>query len=136
MEGFETKKALLQRLGKNENDRKLVDRMLLRGEVVMEDGMYYLVDKEERIRELEFLVEKLRGELTTIKESDGDLEEAKVQWEYWEKECRRYGKLINMVIGVCYKKLKMLLGGRFTMAEDEFKEAIIEEVKNIEENIN
>lgn len=85
MEGFETKKALLQYLGKDENDRKLVDRLISRGEVYMENGMYYISSKEEKIKELEFLVEKLRGEITTIKESNWDLEGAKVQCEYWER---------------------------------------------------
>jgi len=33
---FQTKKDLLRYLGKNEEDRKLVDRMIARGEVVME----------------------------------------------------------------------------------------------------
>lgn len=34
---FETKKALLEYLGKNPDDRKLVDRMMLRGDVYKED---------------------------------------------------------------------------------------------------
>lgn len=57
--GFETKKALLEHLGKNPNDNKLVDRMMRRGEVYLEEGMYYLVESEEvvklkeRIKELE-----------------------------------------------------------------------------------
>ena len=84
MEGFETKKALLEYLGKDPNDRKLVDRLILRGEVYMEDGMYYINSKDERIKELEFLVEKLRGEIATLKEGNGDLDEAKAQWEYYE----------------------------------------------------
>lgn len=126
---FETQRALLEYLGKNPNDRSLVQRMIIRGEVYKENGMYILVNRDEKIKELEFLVEKLRGEITTIKESNWDLEEAKVQWEYWEWQTKRYWRLINSVISVCYKKLKMLLGGRFTMTEEEFKEAIIEEVK-------
>ena len=40
MESFETKKALLEYLGKNSNDRKLVDRLLAKGSVRMEEGMY------------------------------------------------------------------------------------------------
>ena len=57
--GFETKKALLEYLGKNPSDNKLVDRMMRRGEVYMEDGIYYIVESEEvvklkeRIKELE-----------------------------------------------------------------------------------
>ncbi len=62
--GFETKKSLLEYLGKNPNDNKLVDRLILRGEVEIRDGMYYLVDKEERIKELEeriIFLEKEQG---------------------------------------------------------------------------
>lgn len=81
---FETQRALLEYLGKNPNDRSLVQRMIIRGEVYKENGMYILVNRDEKIRELEFLVEKLRSEITTMKESGGDLEEAKAQWKYWE----------------------------------------------------
>lgn len=57
--GFITKRELLEHIGKNPNDNKLVDRMMRRGEVYMEDGIYYLVESEEvvklkeRIKELE-----------------------------------------------------------------------------------
>ena len=42
---FQTKKDLLRYLGKNEEDRKLVDRMIARGEVVMEWRLYVIEDK-------------------------------------------------------------------------------------------
>lgn len=57
--GFITKRELLEHIGKNPKDNKLVDRMMRRGEVYMEDGMYYIVESEEviklkeRIKELE-----------------------------------------------------------------------------------
>ena len=130
MEGFETKKALLVYLGKDENDRKLVDRMILRGEVYMEDGMYYLSRKEDRLKELELLVEKLRGEIATIKESNWDYEEAKAQWDYWETKCRRYGKYMIKVIEVTYNRIKPMLGSKLEWM-DEFKEHILEEVREI-----
>ena len=59
---FETKKALLEYLGKDPNDRKLVDRMIARWDVYMEDGMYYLVDKED-IHVLREENEKLKKKL-------------------------------------------------------------------------
>lgn len=135
MDWFETKKALLEYLGKDPNDRKLVDRMVSRGEVYMEDGMYYLVDKDAIIKELRekiIFLEKESGNNTT-NDVKNQLEEAKVQWEYWEKECRRYWRLTNNVISVCYRKLKGLLGSRFTMSEEEFRDGVIEEVKMGEE---
>lgn len=84
MQGFETKKALLEHLGKNPDDRKLVDRLILRGDVHIEDGMYYIVDKDAIIDWLREVVKKLRGEITTMRESNWDLGEAKAQWEYYQ----------------------------------------------------
>lgn len=47
MDWFETKKALLTYLGKNPDDRKLVDRLIAKWEVWVENGMYY-VNEEKR----------------------------------------------------------------------------------------
>lgn len=76
--GFETKKALLEHLGKNPNDNKLVDRMMRRGEVYLEEGMYYLVESEE--------VVKLKERIKELEKSDlrWELEYAKTQWEYYQ----------------------------------------------------
>ena len=49
---FQTKKDLLRYLGKNEDDRKLVDRMIARGEVIMEWRTYVIEDK---CNDLEYL---------------------------------------------------------------------------------
>lgn len=60
---FQTKKDLLRYLGKNEDDRKLVDRMIARGEVVMEWRLYVIEDKASA-DDLEYLnkeYEKLEG---------------------------------------------------------------------------
>lgn len=58
---FATKRELLEHLGKNPDDRKLVDRMILRWEVFREDGMYYLVtNKQSLIDEVRDLKMKLR----------------------------------------------------------------------------
>ena len=58
---FTTKKELLEYLGKNPDDRKLVDRMILRWEVFREDWMYVLVtDKQSLIDEVRDLKIKLR----------------------------------------------------------------------------
>lgn len=60
---FQTKKDLLRYLGKNEDDRKLVDRMIARGEVVMEWRLYVIKDRASA-DDLEYLnreYEKLEG---------------------------------------------------------------------------
>ena len=77
--GFTTKRELLEHLGKNWNDNKLVDRMMRRGEVYLEDGMYYLVESEE--------VVKLKERIKELEKSDlrWALDYAKAQWEYYEK---------------------------------------------------
>lgn len=63
-----------------------------------------------------------------------EMKELKVNCEYWENECKRYGKLYNSVFSVCYRKVKWLLGSKFTMSESEFKEWIKEEIENEEKN--
>lgn len=58
---FTTKKELLEYLGKNPEDRKLVDRMILRWEVFRGDWMYVLVtNKQSLIDEVRDLKMKLR----------------------------------------------------------------------------
>ena len=90
---FHTKKELLGYLGRNPNDRKLVDRMMLRGEVERDGNMYVLIDRDVLVEELKkeiISLKKEQGKNTTNEGSISELEEAKIQWEYWEKECRRY----------------------------------------------
>lgn len=65
---FQTKKELLRYLWKNEDDRKLVDRMVARGEVRLEWRMYVLEEKDKEVSssssDLEYLnkeYEKLEG---------------------------------------------------------------------------
>lgn len=126
---FATQRELLEHLGKNENDRNLVQRLIIKGDVVRENGMYVLVDKDSRIAELEEEVKKLRNEIVTMKESNWDLTEAKIQWEYWEKEARKYAQYCADIVDVCYRKVKAELGGRFTEDEETFKEWIQRIVK-------
>ena len=63
---FQTKKELLRYLWKNEDDRKLVDRMVARGEVRLEWRIYVLEEKvaEDNSADLEYLnkeYERLEG---------------------------------------------------------------------------
>lgn len=129
---FKTQAELLRHLGKNENDRSLVQRMVIRGEILKENGVYFLTNKDERIQELEEEVKKLRSEIATIKESNWDLEEAKTQWEYWEWQAREYAQYCSDVIDVCYKKIKSAMWSRFTEDKETFKEWIQRLVKGEE----
>lgn len=49
---FRTQKDLLEHLGKNPNDRKLVSRMIIRGEVYKKSWWYVLANKDAIISEL------------------------------------------------------------------------------------
>lgn len=129
MQGFSTKKEFLEYLGKNPDDRKLVDRLIHRGEACMIDGLYYLVDKDARIAELEKEVEKLRNEIATFKESNWDLDELKVNCEFYENEMRRYAQYCADIVDVCYNKIKSVMGSRFTEDKETFKEWIQSMVK-------
>ena len=100
----------------------------------MEDGMYYIVDKDSIIAELRERVSELEGKIAWFKEENGDLEEAKIQWEYWEKECKRYWRLSSHVIDICYNKFKSLLGSRFQESKDDFREWIIELAKDMDKS--
>ncbi len=123
MVGFETKKALLEHLGKNPSDNKLVDRMMMRGEVYLEDGMYYIVESEE--------VVKLKERIKELEKSDlsWELTEAKINAEYWENEARKYAQYCSDIVDVCYNKCKQVMWGRFTESREDFREWIQNMVK-------
>ena len=71
---FATKSELLKHIGKNEKDNKLVDRMISKGLVYKESGMYVLVDKDVEIerlkKEIEILKQKLEQGTNTLLEKD------------------------------------------------------------------
>lgn len=130
MDWFETKKALLEYLGKDPNDRKLVDRMVLRGDVYMEDGMYYLVDKDAIIKELRekiIFLEKESGNNTT-NDVKNQLEEAKVQWEYYKRQSEKYQKYCSYVIEETYAIVKAKLWNKMEEFSD-FKIWILDRVR-------
>lgn len=125
---FKTQAELLRHLGKNENDRSLVQRMVIRGEILKENWGYILTNKDERIQELEEEVKKLRSEIATTKASSWDLEELKVNCDYWESKAREYAQYCSDIIEVCYKKVKAN-SKWFMETYDEFKEWIQRAVK-------
>lgn len=84
MDWFETKRALLTYLGKNPDDRKLVDRLIAKWEVWVEDGMYYV--NEERVEKKE------------------EKSEPKVKAEIDDKELKEL-KRMNEKLMAAYKKL-------------------------------
>lgn len=126
---FYTQRELLEYLGKNPNDRSLVQRMMIRGEILKRDWVYILLDKDRIITELEREVRELRNEITTIKESNWDLEEYKENCKYYEGEMKKYAQYCADIVDVCYSKIKSVMGSRFTEDKETFKEWIQRMVK-------
>lgn len=76
---FRTKKALLEHLGKDGNDNKLVDRMIVRGEVVKRNGIYIyesledrVIEKEKEIKNLTNKIDELEHQLDGVNRSMGE----------------------------------------------------------------
>lgn len=126
---FTTQRELLEHLGKNPDDRNLVQRLIIKGEVVREWGVYVLVDKDARIAELEKEVSELRNEIVTMKESNWDLEELKVNCKYWEKQAKEYSQYCADIVDICYSKIKSAMWSKFMEDKETFKEWIQRMVK-------
>jgi len=110
---FQTKKELLRYLWKNEDDRKLVDRMVARWEVRLEWRIYVLEEKEEAVSKSSF---DLANRLSSL---SNDL-------EYLNKEYERLEGLLDYSLRKCYNimKKKGLVGSEDTY--DDFYNKITE----------
>ena len=84
MVAFETQRGVLEYLGKNPNDRSLIQRKIARGEIVKEDGMYYVKEvgvgpedicNASTILELKEEIEKLKEENYALKVANKKLSE-------------------------------------------------------------
>lgn len=107
---FQTKKELLRYLWKNEDDRKLVDRMVARGEIRLEWRIYVLEEKEKEISSSSSdLANRLSNDL-----------------EYLNKEYERLEGLLDYSLRKCYNimKKKGLVGSEDSY--DDFYEKITE----------
>lgn len=100
---FRTKKDVLKYLGKNEDDRKLVTRMIERGEIRYEDRMYIIDDGDNVVK--------------VVSDNSSDL-------EYLNKEYERIEGLLDYSLRKCYgiMKKKGLVGSEDTY--DDFYEGI------------
>lgn len=108
---FRTKRELLRYLGKSEGDNKLIDRMILRDEVRKENRMYILVDKDMEIEELKKEIKNLKegqGKNTLTEGSINELEEAKVQWEYYQGLYENEVKEKQNKIRKCFQWIKQI----------------------------
>ena len=84
---FQSKKEVLEYLGKNPNDRRLVDRMIAKGEIEKRDGEYVLFEKgadaetEALRKEVEELKKKVAGLELDVEIRDARIEELNQQAE-------------------------------------------------------
>lgn len=114
---FQSKKEILEYLGKNSKDTRLLDRMIKRGEVEKTEDWYKLVQKSNDE------VEKLRAENEELKKKVADLEldkeiresnevseaeykEARVQWLYYADEYEKEKKDKEFRIRKCFQRIK------------------------------
>lgn len=114
---FATKRELLKHLGKNENDRKLVDRLIIKWRVYKEWGMYVLIewdiDNVSLIQEVEILKKEnknLKEQLSVVSNPklDEKLYEAKVQWEYYQNLYEEEVKDKQNKIRKCFQRIKQI----------------------------
>lgn len=113
---FNTKKEVLEYLGKNSKDTKLVDRMIDRGEIIKSANGYEVEEKRnksdiEQIKQLKQRIIELEEELRCKDleitwPSLSDLEVAQVQWAYYEKELQKMILLAKHIILITYEKHK------------------------------
>lgn len=132
------KKGILEHCGKDGKDVRWLDRAMKRGEVIHDVDMGYITvvdyiwELEEEIKELKKsepkqVVESDSWEVEKIRE---ELEEAKVNCDYWEKKCYRYADYLEKVISVTYDRIKPMLWNKLEEKSD-FREHILEEVREI-----
>lgn len=110
---FQTKKELLRYLWKNEDDRKLVDRMVARGEVRLEWRIYVLEEKEVSSSSSD-LANRLSNDL-----------------EYLNKEYEKLEGLLDYSLRKCYNIMKKngLVG-----SEDTYEDFYDEITKSYRDN--
>lgn len=139
---FQNQKEILEYLGKNQNDRNLIGRMIRKGEIKKTDDGYELLPKVDdgelaelkaKNEELEKKVKRQQDEIDMLKEvlsneQQTDADEAKIQREYREAKANRYQKAMNLVIRTTYNVIKPKLGNRLE-DYDEFRDSILNSVK-------
>lgn len=150
---FRTKRELLEYLGKNLNDNKLVDRMISRGDVIKDCNGYEYVDREEgkntliqlnkRVKELEDIIKGLEDTVEEQRKKMGELaieaiagsssstssveyEELKANYEYLEDKFQRLKKGYNIVIDYTYEYIKRY----YKIDKSEFKEQLSEAIND------
>lgn len=125
---FRTKKEVLEYLGKNTNDRKLVDRMITRWEIIMTNWEYELVDAAENNTTQHTTLPVQDKQLTTPSSSiEKEYEELKVNYEYLHKKFQRLKEWYNLVIDLTYQ----VVSRKEKIEKSEYKGQLADEVNRI-----
>lgn len=114
---FQSKKEILEYLGKSPNDRKLVDRMISKGEIEKTEDWYKLVQKDddelEKLRRENEELKKKVADLELDKEiresnevSEAEYKEARVQRLYYADEYEKEKKDKEFRIRKCFQWIK------------------------------
>jgi len=145
---FKTKWELLEYLGKNKKDNKLIDRMIIRWDVnKTSEGYEYNTPAEDfswrekelmdKIEWLEFTldlkesqIESLNKEIEELKNTPSlwasweEYEELKVNYEYLQQKFRRLKRGYELVIQLTYK----YAAKNMKITKEEYKEQLSEEI--------
>ena len=117
---FKTKKEILEYLGKNWKDNKLIDRMILRGEAWHDIDGYYLIDDNlVKIEELQRIVKEKEGLVLEFARRNNTLEHEIDNLKGNEVDEREISKEILRKV---YKYLTNVL--RLRVDYDEFEDWI------------
>ena len=114
---FSTQRELLEYLGKCPNDRNLVQRMIARGDVHKEGGMYIYLpqvkvkDLYNEIAQLKSQVESLEDNVYTFDDGKDYVEaykEAKAQWDYYQNLYESEVKRKQEIIRKCFRWIQTI----------------------------
>lgn len=114
---FATQRELLEHLGKNPNDRKLVQRMMLRGDVHKEDGMYVYIP-QVKVRDLYDEIAQLKEHIHTLEENvytfnetkdySSAYNEAKAQRDYYQDLYEKEVQSKQEIIRKCFRRIQQI----------------------------
>ena len=108
---FRTQRELLEYLGKCPNDRNLVQRMMARGDVHKEDGMYIYIP-QVKVKDLYNEIAQLKDKISLLEnnvytfDDGGDYNEAKAQRDYYQDLYEKEVKEKQEIIRRCFRRIQ------------------------------
>lgn len=108
---FATQRELLEYLWKNPNDRNLVQRMVARGDVHKEEGMY-IYEPQVKVKDLYNEIAQLKEKISLLEnnvytfDDGGDYNEAKAQRDYYQDLYEKEVKEKQEIIRRCFRRIQ------------------------------